>query len=327
MLRDVTARVERFPLARPFRISRGIKTLAEVVTVALREGAAEGRGEGVPYGRYGETVESVTAQIAAVEGALADGATRTEIQALLPPGAARNAVDCALWDLEARLGRGRVSEEIAGGPLQPTVTAITVSLDVPERMGEAAAALHAAELVKVKVDAEAPEACLRAVRAALPAMPLIVDPNESWDMALLERMQPLMLELGIAFVEQPLPAGEDRALEGFRPPVPVCADESCHTADDLEVLQSRYAMVNIKLDKTGGLTEALRLSEAARERGFGVMVGCMICSSLSIAPALIVAARADYADLDGPLWLAKDRPGGVLLRGGRLLPPEPGFWR
>ena len=193
-------------------------------------------------------------------------------------------------------------------------------------MAVAAAALADAPLIKVKVDGHEPEACLRAVRAAAPHPAMIVDPNEGWDLALLAELQPLLAELRVAFVEQPLPAAEDAGLAGFEPLVPICADESCHTAAELDMLAGRYGMVNIKLDKTGGLTEALVLLDAARARGFGVMVGCMISSSLSIAPALQLAAQADYADLDGPLWLKDDRPGGVVLRDGMLMPPANGFW-
>jgi L-alanine-DL-glutamate epimerase-like enolase superfamily enzyme len=325
MLREIKSSVERWPLATPFRISRGVRTVAEVVTVEVRQDNAGGRGESVPYARYGETPESVIAQIDGAQSALADGAGRGDICKLLPPGAARNAIDCALWDLEAKLSGTSVSV-LLGRPLAPVRTALTVSLDTPEAMGEAALSLAAAPLVKVKVDASEPEACLRAVRHSVPAAQMIVDPNESWDMALLERVQPLLQELRVAFVEQPLPAKEDGALEGFEPLVPICADESCHTAADLDVLAARYGMVNIKLDKTGGLTEALVLLEQARGRGFGVMVGCMISTSLSIAPAMHVAALAGFADLDGPLWLKEDRAGGVRLENGALMPPSPGFW-
>jgi L-alanine-DL-glutamate epimerase-like enolase superfamily enzyme len=325
MLRQVRSRIERWPLATPFRISRGVKTVAEVVTVELLQGEARGIGESVPYARYGETPDSVLGQIGSVEAALADGADRGALQQLLPPGAARNALDCALWDLETKLfGRG-VADRL-GGNLRPITTALTVSLDAPEKMEEAALGLAGAALVKVKVDANAPEACLRAVRRSVPDARLIVDPNEGWDMALLERMQPVLQEIETAFVEQPLPAADDHVLEGFEPLVPICADESCHTAADLDALARRYGMVNIKLDKTGGLTQALALMEAARGRGFEVMVGCMISTSLSIAPAMHVAALADYADLDGPLWLREDRTGGVRLQDGMLMPPAPGFW-
>jgi L-alanine-DL-glutamate epimerase-like enolase superfamily enzyme len=325
MLRQISCEVERWPLATPFRISRGVRTVAEVVTVELRQGEARGIGESVPYARYGETPESVVRQIESVRPALAAGADRKALVELLPPGAARNAIDCALWDLESKLSGRGISEQL-GGNLRPVATALTVGLDTPEKMEEAARGLAGAALVKVKVDASAPEACLRAVRRSVPDAQLIVDPNEGWNIALLERLQPLLQEIGTAFVEQPLPAAEDHVLEGFKPLVPICADESCHTAADLDALEGRYGMVNIKLDKTGGLTGALELLEAARGRGFGVMVGCMISTSLSIAPAMHVAALADYADLDGPLWLREDRTEGVRLENGLLMPPSKGFW-
>lgn len=324
--REILSGIESLPLKRPFRISRGVKTVAEVVTVELRQLGSIGRGEAVPYARYGETSGSVLAQIAAVSPALEAGATRDDLARLLPPGAARNAIDCALWDLEAGLEGHGVGSIIGWGDPGPVETALTVSLDTPANMAAAAAALSGAGLIKVKVDASDPFAAIRAVRSAAPGARLIVDPNESWDMAILERIQPLLEELAVAFVEQPLPAGEDACLEGFRPGVPVCADESCHTADDLEMLKTRYGMVNIKLDKTGGLTAAIELLAAARALDLGVMVGCMVSSSLSIAPALHLAARADFADLDGPIWLVADRAGGVVLREHLLWPPASGFW-
>lgn len=324
-MRHIRTIVEHWPLATPFRISRGIKTVAQVVTVEIGDGAASGRGECVPYPRYGETSESVSRQIGAVKGALMAGATRAELAILLPPGAARNALDCALWDLEAALS-GRSVEQSLGKTLAPMVTALTIGLDSPQKMAAAATALVGTDLIKVKVNAEEPEACLSAVRAAAPDARLIVDPNESWNFTLLEKIQPLLRGLRVDFVEQPLPADSDACLEGFEPLVPICADESCHTADDLAVLRRRYAMVNIKLDKSGGLTGGLELLDAAREQGFRIMVGCMISTSLSIAPAMHIAARADYADLDGPLWLGNDRPGGVTLQHGLLQPPAPGFW-
>ncbi|MDB5706915.1 MAG: dipeptide epimerase [Sphingomonas bacterium] len=325
MLRHVHGRVELWPLAAPFRISRGVKTVAEVVTVELEQGAHIGRGEAVPYARYGESSEGVLRQIETLAPMLAAGLSRTELRRALPPGAARNAIDCALWDLEARLS-GQSVAVTAAAPLSPVTTALTVGLDTPDAMADAAAALTGSTLVKVKVDAQEPEACLNAVRRALPDAALIVDPNESWDMALLERLQPMLRDLRIAFVEQPLPAEDDACLEGFEPLVPICADESCHTAEDLPVLERRYGMINIKLDKTGGLTEALELYDAARARGMGIMVGCMVSTSLSIAPALHIAARADFADLDGPWWLKEDRPGGVTMQGSTMLPPAQGFW-
>ena len=326
MLRQLRSSVESWPLASPFRISRGVKTIAEVVTVELRQGDARGLGEAVPYPRYGETAQAVADQISGVERDLANGAGRGDLLSLLPAGAARNAVDCALWDLECRLEGKALADSLWGEPLRPLTTALTVSLDTPERMGAAAAALRDCRLIKVKVDAAEPEACLRAVREAAPAPDMIVDPNESWDIGLLERLQPLLRELRTTFVEQPLSAGADEALDGFEPLVPICADESCHIVADLDRLARRYGMINIKLDKTGGLTEALALMEAGRQRGFGIMVGCMVSTSLSIAPAFHLAGQADYADIDGPLWLLEDRSGGVKLQDGLLSPPEAGFW-
>lgn len=321
MRRDVRSGIESWPLARPFRISRGVKTAADVVAVEIAVDGVTGRGEAVPYSRYGETPESVLAQVASVTEALADGAGRSTLAGLLPAGAARNALDCALWDLDARRGTGPLPTS-----LEPIPTALTVSLDRPEAMGDAAAALAGVPLVKVKVDANEPELSLRAVRAAAPAPRLIVDPNESWDLALLKRLQPLLRELRVEFVEQPLPADLDAGLFGFDRLVPVCADESVHVSEDLGALIGRYDIVNLKLDKTGGLTEAFVLLEAARARGFGVMVGCMISTSLSIVPALHVAMHADYADLDGPWWLKEDRAGGITVKDGMILPPADGFW-
>jgi L-alanine-DL-glutamate epimerase-like enolase superfamily enzyme len=325
MLRAVTIASEQWPLRTPFRISRGIRTVAEVVTVKVQQGDACGHGEGAVTPRYGESVESVLEQLRSIEGPLRDGITRDELRRRLPPGSARNAADCALWDLEAVLGGDGA---VAGLPRLGSIpTALTIGIDTPEAMGAAARKLRGAAIVKVKVDGELCEERLRAIRAEVPGSRLIVDANEAWSMALIERMQPVLAELEVEFLEQPLPAADDAALEGFAPLVPICADESCHTTADLARLQPRYAMVNIKLDKTGGLTEALDLAAGARAIGMGVMVGCMISTSLSIAPAFYVAAGADCADLDGPLWLKDDRAGGVILaEGGMMLPPDPGFW-
>jgi len=325
MLRAVTIASEQWPLRTPFRIARGIRTVSEVVTVKVQQGDACGRGEGAVTPRYGESVDSVLDQLRSMEGPLRDGITRDELRRLLPPGSARNAADCALWDLEAVLGGNAAT---GGLPhLRPIPTALTIGIDTPEAMGEAARKLRGAAIVKVKVDGELCEERLRAIRAEVPGSRLIVDANEAWSMPLVERMQPVLAELGVEFLEQPLPAADDAALEGFVPLVPICADESCHTTADLARLRPLYGMVNIKLDKTGGLTEALDLAAGARSMGMGVMVGCMICTSLSIAPAFHVAVDADCADLDGPLWLKDDRPGGVKLgEGGMMLAPDAGFW-
>ncbi len=323
----LTVAGEILPLHTPFRISRGIKTAAQVVTVAIAQDGVVGRGECVPYPRYGENAESTILAIEAAREAIEQGAGRRELMRLMPAGAARNAVDCALWDLELR--RAGTSFAAAFGleqPLRPIVTAMTVSLDAPERMAAAAAALADAPLLKIKVDRSDPAAQLNAVRSAAPRPKMIVDPNESWTIDEVRDLQGLMTDLRIDLLEQPLPADADRDLAGFRSAIPIAADEAVHVVADLDKLPDGYAVVNIKLDKTGGLTAALDLAEAARIRGLGVMTGCMICSSLSIAPAWAIAAQSGFVDLDGPLWLAEDRAGGVSAAHGIMAPPQPGFW-
>ena len=256
---------------------------------------------------------------------LARGMSRQDLAERLGPGAARNAIDCALWDLEARLAGRAVAEALGQPPLRPLVSALTVSLDTPQAMGAAAARMTGATLIKVKVDQNDPAACLAAVRAAAPDADLIVDPNESWTLDILADLQPTLAQLKVALIEQPLPAGEDSGLAGFTSCAPICADESCHVAADLPGLKDRYQVVNIKLDKSGGLTEALDLLQQARAMDFGVMVGCMVSSSMSIAPAFHVARHADFVDLDGPTWLANDYDGGAVQRGAELTPPQ-GVW-
>jgi len=327
MHRTLTVVGETFPLHTPFRISRGVRTAAEVVTVAIAQDGITGRGECVPYPRYGENAESTALAIEAVRGAIEQGAGRQEVMQLMPAGAARNAVDCALWDLELRLANSDLATSLGlEKPLRPIVTAMTVSLDAPDRMAAAAAALADAPLLKIKVDRNDPAAALRAVRAAAPKPKMIVDPNESWTIAEVRDLQGLMTDLRIDLLEQPLPADADADLVGFRSAIPIAADEAVHVAADLEALPDGYDVVNIKLDKTGGLTAALELAEAARARGLGVMTGCMICSSLSIAPAWAIAAQSSFVDLDGPLWLAEDRVDGVSAANGIMAPPKPGFW-
>ena len=317
----------RHPLATPFRISRGVRTEIEVVVATIGDGDIVGHGESLPYPRYDESVDSVIAQATQLRDALAAGLDRARLREALAPGAARNALDCALWDLESRQ-RGLSVAAMLGqsDALPPLDSAQTVSLDTPERMARAAAALTGLDLVKVKVDAEDPAAQIRAVRSVLPDARLIVDPNESWDLALLTALQPVLAETRIDLIEQPLPAADDHVLAGFKSVARLCADESCHVAADLPRLRGRYQVVNIKLDKTGGLTGALELLDAARAQGFGIMVGCMISSSLSIAPAWHVARHAEFVDLDGPLWLKDDHAGGAVMREGLLQPPAPALW-
>ncbi len=326
MLRELTIEHCRFPLIAPFRISRGVKHAADVVTVELRQADKTGRGEGVPYARYGESVASVMEQMERLRPQLGSGMGRDELQAALPPGAARNALDAALWDLESQLSGVPVWLQLARPPRSALVTALTVSIDTPEQMGLAASRIADAILIKIKVDAADPGAQIEAVRRAAPGARLIVDPNESWNIELLRAMQPVLERADVDLLEQPLPADADDTLLGFSSGIPICADEACHVTQDLPRLRGRYQAVNIKLDKTGGLTEAWRLLRAARTEGFMIMVGCMVCSSLGIAPALEIAREAAFIDLDGPFWLQNDHPGGVRQQSGSLLPPAPGFW-
>ena len=326
MRRTLSARHDRFALTQPFRISRGVKTAADVVTVTVSEGDLTGRGEGVPYARYGERIESALAQIEAARDFIEQGGDRRGLLTELPAGAARNAVDCALWDLEARRSGKSVAAMIDAPEPGRLASALTIVIDTPDAMARAAAAVAHAPLLKVKVNAEDPAAQIRAVRNAAPRAALIVDPNESWDQALVEAMQPVLKAAQVALLEQPIPADADEWLEDFEPVVPICADEAVHVAADLPRVVRRYQMANVKLDKAGGLTAALELAHAARWAGLGLMTGCMVSSSLSIAPALHVARMSDFVDLDGPIWLKEDRPGGVRDEGGLLVPPEKGFW-
>ncbi len=294
--------------------------MAEVVTVRIVEGEATGWGEGVPYTRYGESVAGALAAIEDARAAVEAGAGRADLLALMPAGAARNAVDAALWDLDVRLGRASLP------PPQPIETAVTIGIDTAEAMHRAALALSAAPLVKVKLDADRVVDRIAAVRSALPDARLIVDPNESWTVDLLRTVMPALVERRVDLLEQPLPADDDEGLAAFSSAIAIAADEAVHGIADLIRLRGRYSHVNIKLDKAGGLTAALALADAAESAGFGLMLGCMVASSLGIAPALRLAPRAAFVDLDGPWWLAEDRPGGVRIEAGRLDPPEPGFW-
>ena len=325
-MRTLVARHESLPLARLFRISRGVRTVAEVVVVELTVDGVTGRGEAVPYPRYGESAEGVLAAIETVRAAVEASADRQMLQALLPPGAARNAVDCALWDWEAKHTGMSVSERLGRSPLAPLVSAHTVVIDTPVAMAAAARAVASAPLIKVKLDAEDPAPRLRAVRAAAPDATLIVDPNEGWNRTLLEAMQDVLVAARVALLEQPVPADDDAWLEGFDYAVPLYADEAVHVGGDLDRIAARYQGINVKLDKAGGLTTALELAAAARAHGLGLMCGCMVGSSLGIAPAMHIARDADFVDLDGPLWMAQDRAGGVIDRNGTLWPPQPGFW-
>ncbi|MBO27660.1 MAG: dipeptide epimerase [Rhodobacteraceae bacterium] len=318
---DVTR--DTFRLAEVFTISRGSRTEAQVLTVTVTNGPHRGRGECVPYARYGETLESVTAQIEALD---TKGLTRATLADRLAAGAARNAVDCALWDLEAKAAGRRVWELAGLAAPAPLQTAFTLSLDTPDAM-RAQAAKHAHRgLLKIKLGTPDDMGRLEAVRKGAPDATLIVDANEGWSAEIYARLVPDLARLGVALVEQPLPAEEDEALRGMDRPVPVCADESCHDRASLDALAGKYDVVNIKLDKTGGLTEALALREAALAQGFGVMVGCMVGSSLAMAPAVLVAQAARIVDLDGPLLLAEDRAEALVYDAAGVHPPTAALW-
>lgn len=316
---------ERFPIRGSFTIARGSKSEAAVVLVELHEGGFTGRGECVPYARYGESVEDVAAALTALAAPVAAGMGREKLSSLLPPGAARNAIDCAFWDLEAKRA-GKPAYQLAGLPApRPAITAFTISLDTPEAMAEAARA-SGHELLKLKLGTDGDRERVAAVRAATPGTRLIVDANEGWTAANLASNLAACAEAGIELVEQPLPAAEDALLAHTARPVPVCADESAHGLDSLPQLIGRYDALNIKLDKTGGLTEALALARAARAAGLDIMVGCMVATSLAMAPAMLLAPLARFVDLDGPLLLARDREPSLRYEGSVIYPPEPALW-
>ena len=311
-----------FQLAQVFTISRGSRTEAQVLTVRITADGVTGWGECVPYARYGETLESVTDQIESLPAML----DRAGLQELLPSGAARNAVDCALWDLAAKRAGKRVWE-LAGLPAPgPETTAYTLSLDTPDAMQAQAAKNAGRPLLKIKLGTPDDMPRLEAVRVGAPESKIIVDANEGWSANVYAELAPHLVRLGVALVEQPLPAGEDDALLGMDRPVPVCADESCHDRASLPGLKGKYDVVNIKLDKTGGLTEALSLREAALTGGYGIMVGCMVGSSLAMAPAMLVAQGAEVVDLDGPLLLAEDRDPPLRFDNSEVHPSDVGLW-
>ncbi len=321
---DVT--IERFPLAKPFTIARGTKTEAVVVVATLSEAGRRGRGECVPYARYGESVESVVAEIEAHRTLIEGGIDRETLRRSMPAGAARNAVDCALVDLEAKRAGVSAARLLGLGTLEPQVTAYTLSLDTPEAMNRAAAEAADRPVLKIKLGGTGDVERLAAVRAGAPESALIVDANEGWSPSTFETMMTACAEARVSLIEQPLPANADEALAGLPRPVPVCADESAHTSADVPRLARFYDAVNIKLDKTGGLTEALVMAKAADDAGLVIMVGCMVGSSLAMAPALMLAQQARWIDLDGPLLLARDRDPGLSYEGSTVYPPEPALW-
>ncbi|WP_136621021.1 MULTISPECIES: N-acetyl-D-Glu racemase DgcA [Mesorhizobium] len=326
MARVISVEAERFPIAGTFTISRGSKTEAEVISCTISEGGHAGRGECVPYKRYGETMDGVREAIEAMRGRIAGGISRTALLDAMPAGAARNAIDCALWDLEAKISGTSVADAMGAAPLRALETAYTLSLGEPEAMAAQARANAARPLLKVKIGGDNDIARIRAVRQAAPDSRIILDANEGWSDDNIVANLAFAAEQGIALIEQPLPAGHDGILRHIAHPVPICADESVHEAKNLEALVGLYDAVNIKLDKSGGLTAALVLRDHARELGFGVMVGCMVGTSLAMAPAVLLAQDADFVDLDGPLLLARDRVPGLVYQGSLVSPPDTTLW-
>src|SRR5947208_13915499 len=321
----IEAREEVWPLREPFRISRGSRSEAQVVLVTVGDDEHVGRGEGVPIKRYGQSAESVLAQIESIK--VEKNLDRQRLQQLLPAGAARNALDCALWDLEVKMS-GKLVSELANVPIVPEVrTSFTISLDTPEKMAAAAAVAAELPILKLKLQGDDLDlARVKGVRESAPAARLLIDANESWSPEHYRKIVPELHELGVELIEQPFPANADEVLENLDHPIPVCADESCHTSVDLLRLTNRYEALNVKLDKTGGLTEALLLSERARKAGFKLLIGCMVCTSLGIAPARLLATATDYVDLDGPLLLAGDRHHGIAYENGRIGIPSRELW-
>ena len=317
---------ERWPIAGSFAISRGAKTEAVVVVAELADGTARGRGECVPYGRYGETVNGVVAALEAMRAPLAGGLDRTGLQRAMPPGAARNALDCAFWDLEAKREQRPVHELAGLRAPHPVTTAYTISLAAPGDMAKAAATAASRALLKVKLGAPGDAERIAAVRRSAPKATLIVDANEGWDEAGLAANLAACAEAGVVLVEQPLPQGRDRVLAGPKRPIPICADESAHALASLPGLAGTYDAVNIKLDKAGGLTEALAMAAAAKGMGLGVMAGCMVATSLAMAPAVLLAQTARFVDLDGPLLLARDRDPGLRYADSLVYPAVPALW-
>jgi L-alanine-DL-glutamate epimerase-like enolase superfamily enzyme len=319
--RSLEVQQRALPIRGVFRISRGSKTIAESIVVRISERGRVGSGECVPYGRYGESIESVTAQIQSVAPAVEEGIDLQALQQMLPPGSARNAIDCALWDLRSRLS-GRPVADFAGigHPLAPVVTAFTLSLDAPEAMADKAREFAHLPLLKLKLGGDGDLERVRAVRRAAPKARLMADANESWRPDHLHAFLPEFAGLGMELLEQPLPAGADDALLGYASPVPLAADESCRDLRSIADIRTKYAFANIKLDKTGGLTEALALADAARSAGMKVMVGCMVASSLSMAPGIVLAQQADVVHLDGPLLLARDHDPALRYDGATLFP-------
>jgi L-alanine-DL-glutamate epimerase-like enolase superfamily enzyme len=326
MTRTTLFHHETWHLKEPFHISRGVKTAVDVTVAEISDSSFTGRGEAVPYAHYGESPASVLDEMKEAARLIESGCAREDLLVKMPAGAARNAIDCALWELEAKQA-GKSVYELAGvRRVAEPQTAITIGIASIGDMAKRADRLKECGLIKVKLNRDDVVAKVRAIRAAAPKPRLIVDPNESWDIELLAAVHEDLAALGVDMLEQPLPAGSDDGLDGFSSAVPLCADESCHTRRDLATLKGRYDIINIKLDKTGGLTEALALKRDAMDAGFRIMVGCMIGTSLAMAPALVLADGAEFIDLDGPVWMAKDREGGLDIHNGMIRETTVPLW-
>jgi L-Ala-D/L-Glu epimerase len=325
-LPTLDAKIERWPIEGNFTISRGAKSEAVVVVADVTHGNTTGRGECVPYPRYGETPEATLAAILSMKDAIGRGLNREALQAAMPPSAARNALDCALLDIEAKQSGERIWNLLGRPAPRACVTAYTISLGTPETMAVAAAKAAHRPLLKIKLGGDGDGLRIAAVRQAAPDSELIVDANEAWTEANLEQNLAACAKAGVTLVEQPLPAGQDGRLAHIQRPIAVCADESVHDRNSLAGLRDRYDAVNIKLDKTGGLTEALAMADAAEAQGFDIMVGCMVATSLSMAPAMLLAQQARFVDLDGPLLLKRDRDGGLRYDGSLVYPPDTSLW-
>jgi L-Ala-D/L-Glu epimerase len=325
-LPTIGVRIERWPIAGSFTISRGAKTEAITVVAEVSHGGHTGRGECVPYPRYGETPEATLKAIQAMGNQVAGGLDRGGLQAALPPGAARNALDCALADLEAKRSSRRIWNLLGRPEPKACITAYTISLGSPEVMAAATAKAAHHQLLKIKLGGDGDPMRIAAVRQAAPNSELIVDANEAWTPGNLQQNLAACANAGVTLVEQPLPAGQDELLARIRRPLAVCADESVHDRASLAGLRERYDAVNIKLDKTGGLTEAVAMADAAEALGFQIMIGCMVATSLAMAPAMLLTTQARYVDLDGPLLLARDRDGGLRYDGSLIYPPEAVLW-
>ncbi len=317
---------QRLPLKAVFRIARGTKTAAAVVVVTIFDGKYYGWAEAVPYARYGESIQAVVEQINHLNNTPVNKDSVDDLVAALPAGAARNALDCALWDLKAKQQQTSVAQLLALDAQSPCVTAQTLSIDTPQAMAAAVTAMHNPPLVKVKLDNVDIIEKMTAIQQAAPDSRFIVDANEGWSIEDLQNCCARLISLNVVLIEQPLPADNDQTLIDYDSPIPLCADESCHTSADLDYLQGRYQVVNIKLDKTGGLTEAVHLAAEAKAQGFDLMLGCMVGSSLAMAPASLLASQAQFIDLDGPLLIAEDRPFGFEFEQGVMQPLQASLW-